>query len=245
MNNLVELAVQRKILTLLDFAHCDGWVNMEGILRACHESTESLTELLIGDGAEPGLAFSVACTIHDAWEKSPKLDTILAWFMLDWPYAEDVAIACRESVVTFRRYGGFQQLHANLVSVGYEGRRLLEVERFVDDITSACYSHPLETVPSFAAIRAWYTQLLDPGFHVRGLVGVSFSLDTVLALADVVTSFPNDWTGNLGIHSQLKYEETLMEAWWNWFVEKGYADADRPGLGNAIDELYEYSPFVW
>jgi hypothetical protein len=245
MNNLVELAVQRKIFTLLDFTHCDGWVNMEGILRACREGTDSLTNLLIDDNAEPGLAFSVACTIRAAWEKSPRLDTILAWFMLDWPYAEDIAIACRESVVTFRRYGGFQQLHTDFVSVGYEGLRLLEAERFVDDITSACYSHPLETVPSFAAIRAWYTQLLDPGFHVRALVGASFSLDTVLALADVVMLFPPGWTGNLGVHAQLKYVETLMNAWWEWFVEKGYADAERKGLGNAVDELYECSPFVW
>lgn len=245
MNNLVELAVQRKILTLLDFAQCDGWVNMEGILRACHESTDSLTELLIGDSAEPGLAFSVACTIRSAWQRSPQLSTILAWFMLDWPYAEDTAIACWKAVVAFRRYGGFQQLHANFVSAGYEGRRLLEAERFVDDTTSVCYSYPLETVPSFAAIRAWYMRLLEPGFHVRELVGPSFSLDTVLALADVVMLLPPGWTGNLGPHSQLKYVETLMKAWWDWFIEKGYADAERKGLGNTLDELYEHSPFVW
>lgn len=245
MNNLLELAVQRKLVTLTDFARCDGWINMEGLLKACQEGTEALTELLVNDNGDPGLSFATACTIRAAWEKSPRLDTILAWFMLDWPYSEDVAIQCRESVVAFRRYGGFQQLHGVFTSIGYEGRRLLEVERFVDDITSACYSYPLESVPSFAAIRSWYTRLLDPGFHVRALVGASFSLDTVLALADVVMSLPPGWTANLGIHSQLKYEETIMEAWWNWFVEKGYADAERKGLGNTVDELYEHSPFVW
>lgn len=245
MNNLLELAVQRKLFTLTDFARCDGWINMTSILKACDKGTEALTELLVADNGDPGLSFAVACTIRGAWEKSPRLDTILAWFMLDWPYCEDVAIQCRESVVVFRRYGGFQQLHGVFVSIGYEGRRLLEVERFVDDITSACHTHPLEAAPSFAAIRCWYARLLDPGFHVRGLVGASFSLDTVFALADVVMSLPPGWTGNLGIHSQLKYEETIMDAWWNWFIEKGYAVAGQPGLGNAIDELYEESPFVW
>lgn len=245
MNNLVELAVQRKIFTLVDFARCDGWVNMAAILKACSEGVDALTELLVDDNGHPGLSFAAACTIRAAWEKSPRLDTILAWFMLDWPYAEDVAIACWESLVAFRRYGGFQQLHTNFVSAGYEGCRLLEAERFVDDTTSACYSYPLEAVPSFAAIRNWYTKLLDPGFCVREIIGPSFSLDTVLALADVVMFFPGGWTGNLGIHAQLKYEETIMEAWRGWFVEKGYADADRPGLGNAVDELYECSPFVW
>lgn len=192
-----------------------------------------------------GSGFLVACTIMDAWKESPQLNTILTWFMLDWPYSKDIAIRCRDSVAGFRRYGGFQQLHADLVCAGYEGRRLLEVERFVDDITPSCYTHPLETVPPFAAIRSWYVQLLDPGFCVRGLVGPSFSLDTVLALADVVMFLPSGWTGNLGLHSQLKYEETLMEAWWNWFVGKGFADAGQRGLGNAVDELYECSPFVW
>lgn len=245
MNNLVELAVQRKIVTLVDFAHCDGWVNMNGILKACEEGTEALTELLVDDNGDPGLSFAIACTIRAAWEKSPRLDTILAWFMLDWPYVEDVAIRCCESVVTFRRYGGFQRLHAVFTSVGYEGHRLWGAERFVDDITSSSYRYPLESVPSFAAIRDWYAQLLDPGFRVRGLVGASFSLDMVFALADVVMLLPSGWTGQLELHAQLKYEETLMEAWRNWFVESGYADADRKGLGNAVDELYEYSPFVW
>lgn len=245
MNNLVELAVQRKVSALIDLAKCDGWVNMNGILKACREGTEALTGLLVDDNGDPSQSFAIACTIRAAWEKSPRLDTILAWFMLDWPHDVGVAVACRESVVSFRRYGGFQQLHANFVSAGYKGSRLLGVERFVDDITSVCYSHPLETVPSFAAIRAWYTRLLDSGFHVQELVGASFSLDTVLALADVVMFLPPGWTGQLGLHAQLKYEETLMEAWWNWFVERGYADAERNGLGNAVDELYECSPFVW
>ena len=66
-----------------------------------------------------------------------------------------------------------------------------------------------------------------------------------IALADVAMYFPNGWTGRLGVHARLEYAETLMDAWWNWFIEKGYAVAGQPGLGNAIDELYEESPFVW
>ena len=57
--------------------------------------------------------------------------------------------------------------------------------------------------------------------------------------------FPAGWTGNLGPHAQLKYEETLLNAWWEWFIGEGYADAGREGLGNTVDELYEHSPFVW
>lgn len=246
MNNLLELAVQRKIITLVDFARCDGWVNMSAILKACQDGVEVLTELLVDDNGDPGLSFSVACTIRDAWKESPGLDTILAWFMLDLPYSEVVAHHCRDAVYRFIHDGGFQQLYHDLMNTPhYSGRRIFVVERFVDDIVSADYRYPLEAVPSFAAIRDWYAKLFDPGFRVREIIGPSFSLDTVFALTDVVTLFPNGWTGDLGIHAQLKYEEKIMEAWWNWFIEKGYADADRSGLGNAVDELYECSPFVW
>ena len=246
MNNLLELAVQRKIVTLMDFARCEGWINMEGLLKACQEGTEAVTELLVNDNASPGLSFSVACTIRDAWKKSPRLDTILAWLMLDMPYSDGIAYYCRDAVDRFIHEGGFQQLHHDLLSTPhYCGPRIFEVERLVDDIVSADYRYPLEAAPSFAAIRSWYSRLMETGFNVREIIGPSFSLDTVFALADVIMFFPNGWTGDLGLHSRLKYEEKIMEAWWNWIVERGYADADRPGLGNAVDELYECSPFVW
>lgn len=245
MNNLTELAVQRKLVKLIGYSHCKGMVNMAGILRACRDGVDALTDYLVRDGACDGMAFSVAQTIHRAWEKSPRLNGTLAWFMLDWPYDTDVAHRCRDVVDRFVHEGGFQQLHTVLVSAPYEGERLLEAERFVDDIVPPNYRHPLEHVPSFAAIRNWCTRLWDPGFYVREFIGPSFGLDTVFALADVAMSFPNGWTGRLGVHAQLEYAETLMEAWCNWFIEKGYAVAGQPGLGNAVDELYECSPFVW
>lgn len=246
MNNLLELAVQRKLVTLIDFARCDGWINTNSILKACDKGTEALTELLVADNGGPALSYSVACTIRAAWEKSPRLDTILAWFMLDLPYSEGIAHHCRDVVDRFIHEGGFQQLHHDLLSTPhYCGPRIFEVERFVDDIVSSDCRYPLEAVPSFAAVRSWYSGLMETGFNVREIIGPSFSLDTVFALTDVIMFFPNGWTGDLGLHSQLKYEEKIMEAWWNWIVERGYADADRPGLGNAVDELYECSPFVW
>lgn len=246
MNNLLELAVQRKILTLVDSAHCDGWVNMAAILKACQDGTEPLTELLVDDNGSPGLSFSVACTIRDAWKKSPRLDSILAWFMLDLPYSEGLAYHCRDAVDRFIHEGGFQRLHHDLLSVPhYCGPRIFEVERFVDDIVSSDYRYPLEAVPSFAAIRSWYSQLMETGFNAREIIGPSFSLDTVFALVDVIMFFPDGWTGDPGVRSLLKYEEKIMGAWRDWIVENGYADADRQGLGNAVDELFECSPFVW
>lgn len=246
MNNLLEIAVQRKIMTLMDFSRCEGWINMEGLLKACHEGTEAVTQLLIDDNGDPGLSFSVACTIHDAWQKSPRLNTILAWFMLDLPYSKEEALHCCNAVDLFIHEGGFQHLHRVLLNTPhYCGLRIFEVERFIDDIVSTDYRHPLEAVPSFAAIRHWYARLMSPGFRVRQIVGPSFSLDTVFALTDVIMNLPNGWTGQLGPYTQLEYEERIMGAWWNWITDKGYADADRPGLGNAIDELYECSPFVW
>lgn len=246
MNNLLELAVQRKITTLMDFARCDGWINMAGLLKACQEGTEAVTELLMDDNGDPGLSSSVACTIREAWKKSPQLDTILAWFILDLPYSEGIAHRCRDAVDRFIREGGFQQLHRDLLAnPHYCGPRLLEVERFIDDIVSADYVHPLECVPSFAAIRKWYTELLDPGFRVRDFIGSSFSLDMVFAFADVIMGLPKGWTARLVSPVELNYELNVTDVWRKWFEEQGYAYADQPGMGNVVGELYEYSPFAW
>ena len=246
MNNLLELAVQRKLVTLIDYARCDGCINTESILKACDKGTEALTELLVADNGDPGLSNSVACTIRDAWKSSPRLDTILAWFKLDQPYSDGIAHHCRDAVDRFVREGGFQQLHRNLLETPhYCGPRLLEVERFIDDIVSPNYIRPLESVPSFASIRKWYTELLEPGFRFRELVGSVFSLDLVFALADVVMSFSKGWTLRLGGYVDLEYESIITDSWRNWVVEEGYVNADRAGLGNAVDELYEFSPFAW
>lgn len=246
MNNLLELAVQRKLVTLIDYARCDGWIDTLSILKACDKGMDALTELLVADNGDPGLSYSVAGTIHDAWKSSPRLDTILAWFNLDLPYSDGIAHHCRDAVDLFIHEGGFQQLHRALLETPhYCGPRLLEVERFIDDIVSPNYARPLETVPSFASVRKWYTELLEPGFRFRELVGSAFSLDMVFALADVVMGFSKDWTSRLGGYADLEHESIITDSWRNWLVEQGHVKSDQSGVGNAVDELYEFSPFAW